>query len=322
MSTCATFGFAKPARRRGSARSRYELIRHDVAGGATIADSLRKTGNYFPEFFRELVHVGEESGHLPEVLGQLATHYEHQLKMRRILLIALAWPIMELMMALSVVGLLIWLMGAIPQLRKSNTDLLGFGLTGNSGLLIYLAFLGVVGFGIFLLIRATTRGVLWVAPVQRVIMSIPRLGAAIETLALARLAWALYVTLNSGMELRNALKMSLRSTHNVVYTQHIDRILRNIRQGGDIYDALVSTNVFPVEFLASVQVGEESGRLVESMAHLAEQYQDQARLAMNTLTILLGLAVTGLIAAVIIFLIFRVFSFYTGTLNDALKMTR
>jgi hypothetical protein len=42
--------------------------------------------------------------------------------------------------------------------------------------------------------------------------------------------------------------------------------------------------------------------------------------AMNTLTVLLGVAVTGLIAAVIIFLIFRVFSFYLGTINDALNM--
>jgi type IV pilus assembly protein PilC len=303
----------------GLARGRFHRLSNDVAGGATIGDSLASSGNYFPQFFRELVRVGEASGHLPEVLRQLAEHYEHQLRLRRVFLAAIAWPLIELALALTVVGLLIWLMG-LPQLRKSNTDLLGFGLTGTSGLMVYLGFLAAVGAGLLVIYRATARGMLWVAPVQLGIMSIPRLGRTIETLAMARLAWALHVTLNSGMDLRNALKMSLASTHNVVYTRHIDRVLSEIRQGREIHEALAATGAFPIDFIDSVQVGEQSGRLVESMAHLAEQYQDQARLAMNVLTILLGLAVWALVVGVIIFLIFRVFSSYTKTLNDVLNM--
>ena len=67
-------------------------------------------------------------------MRQLADHYEHQLKLRRTLSGSLTWPLIELALALSVVGLLIWVMGAIPQLAKNNIDLLGFGLTGTSGL--------------------------------------------------------------------------------------------------------------------------------------------------------------------------------------------
>jgi type II secretory pathway component PulF len=304
---------------RGSARSRYHAISDEVAGGSPIADALGKTGNYFPEFFREVVRVGEQSGHLPEVLRQLAEHYDHQLKLRRIFLIAIAWPVIELTLALSVIGLLIWLMG-ISQLRESNIDILGFGLIGTSGLVKYLIFLAVLGCVLFVIFRAVARGMLWVAPVQRAIMGIPRLGRAIETLAMARMTWAMHVTLNSGMDLRRAMQMSIASTKNVVYTQHTARVLHEIRQGHSIHDALTAAGVFPIELLESVQVGEQSGRLVESMAHMAREYQDQARMAMNVLTILTGLAVTGLIGAVIVFLIFRVFGFYLGTINDALKM--
>ena len=102
---------------------------------------LTRTGGYFPDFFRQLFAVGEESGHLPEVCRQLADYYELRLQLRRTLISSLTWPIAQLIIALGVVGLLIWLMGAIPQLAKQNTDLLGFGLRGNSGLLIYLAVL-------------------------------------------------------------------------------------------------------------------------------------------------------------------------------------
>lgn len=305
---------------RGAGRSRFKEISYGVQHGESISDSIDESGGYFPEFFRELVRVGEESGHLPEVFRRLADHYEHQVQLRRALLASLAWPLLELTLALGVVGILIYVMGAIPALAKAHIDILGFGLTGGEGLATYLMFLAMVGFGLFLLYRATARGVLWVSPVQRLLMRVPKLGAALETFAMARLAWAMHVTLNSGMDVRKALKLSLGNTHNVLYTRHIDRVLRDVRAGHEIHEALADTGAFPVQFVDAVQVGEQSGQLVESLGHLATQYQDQSRTAMNVLTILLGVAVTVLIAAVIIFLIFRVFGFYLGTINDALKM--
>jgi type II secretory pathway component PulF len=305
----------------GIGRSRLAEVSDGVGRGESISDSLEQTGKYFPELFRELVKVGEESGHLPEVFDHLAEHYEHQVRLRRVLLGSLAWPFLELLLALLVVGLLIYLMGAIPQLKQANVDILGFGLTGTEGLLTYLGFLGFVSVGLFLLYRAVVRGALWVAPIQRLLMWVPQLGKALETFAMARLAWALHVTLNSGMEVRKALKLSLRNTQNVRYTQHIDRVVSAIRSGDEIHEALARTKSFPVHFVEAVHVGEDSGQLVESMAILARQYQDEARTAMNILSVLFGVAVMGLIAAVIIFLIFRIFmNAYLGPINDALNM--
>lgn len=304
----------------GSARSRMAQINANVQRGGSFCDAVDQTGKYYPDFFREMVRVGEESGHLAEVLRQLAEHYEHQVQLRRVLLSSLAWPMLELLLASGVIGIVIFLMGAIPQLANNNIDILGFGLTGTEGLVKYLALLAACGFVFFLFYRATTRGVLWVAPIQRLLMRIPTLGGALETFAMARLSWAMHVTLNSGMDLRKALKLSLNSTHNVLYTQHVNRILAAIQSGDEIHEALGETGAFPIHFIEAVQVGEESGQLVESLANLSSQYQNEARSAMNTLTVLLGVAVTGMIAAMIIFMIFRVFSFYTGVLDDALKM--
>jgi hypothetical protein len=58
------------------------------------------------------------------------------------------------------------------------------------------------------------------------------------------------------------------------------------------------------------------------MEHLAGQYQDQAKGAMNTLTVLMGMAVFGLCAGIVIFLIFRIFGAYMGVINDALNMKK
>src|SRR5690606_9021568 len=111
----------------GFGRRRFEAVSEGVAEGRTVSDALEDTGEYFPKFFRELIKVGEQTGHLPEVCRQLAEHYEHQLRMRRTLLASITWPAIELTLALGVIGLVIWVMGAIPALAKSKTDMLGFG---------------------------------------------------------------------------------------------------------------------------------------------------------------------------------------------------
>jgi type II secretory pathway component PulF len=304
----------------GAARRHFKEISSAVARGSSIGDALDQSGNYFPEFFREMVRVGEESGNLPEVFRQLAENYEHQLQMRRTLIGAITWPLIELTLALGVVGLLIYVMGAVPQLAKSNIDLLGLGLRGTSGLAIYLAVLAVIAAIGVAIYRAAVRGALWIRPVQLVLMRVPQLGKAMETFALARLTWAMHVTLNSGMELRKALSLSLRSTHNVVYSQHVDRVLRSIRSGNEIHEALDATRAFPPGFVDAVEVGEQSGMLSETMANLSNQYQAEARMAMNVITAILGFLVFVLIAMIIIFFIYQIFTnAYLGPINDALK---
>ncbi len=304
----------------GVARRRFAQIRDDVAGGRSIAESIDETGNYFPELFREMVKVGEQTGQLPEVFRQLADNYEYQLQLRRTLLTAISWPVIELSLALFVIGAVIFLMGAIPALSKSGVDLLGLGLKGMSGLVKYVTFLFVLGSIGFVVYEATVRGKLWAAPIQRALMAVPRLGKALETLAMARLCWAMHVTLNTGMDLRQALRLSLRSTQNVLYTKQIDRVLRSIRAGDEIHEAMEMTGVFPIHFIDAVHVGEQSGRLPESMANLSVQYQREAKAAMDVITVLMGFGVMMLIAGVIIFFIFQIFqNAYLGPINDALK---
>ena len=69
----------------------------------------------------------------------------------------------------------IWLMGVIPVIGESGIDMLGLGLRGNSGLLRLLLFFGSRGRHCFVVYRATVRGLLWVAPIQRMLMQ-ERLG--------------------------------------------------------------------------------------------------------------------------------------------------
>jgi type II secretory pathway component PulF len=302
-------------------RRRIIEIHESVAGGRSVNDGLVRTGEFFPPMFREMVHVGEQTGQLPEVFRQLAEHYDHQLTLKRSFLAAITWPMLQLAAAVAVIGLLIWVLGLLPTAPGGEPiDILGLGLIGNSGLAIYLLFVAAVAAVIWLVIQSVRRGLVWTRPLQRAVMATPGIGSCLQTLALSRLAWCLHVTMETGMDLRHALALSLGSTHNARYTDHSDEVVSQVAGGQEIYEAFSATGVFPRDFLDTMEVGERSGRLPESMALLSQQYQDQARRALATLTVLAGFAVWGLVAMLIIAMIFRLAMFYIGTINDAMNM--
>jgi type IV pilus assembly protein PilC len=303
---------------RGPARRRLAAVSQAVNQGESLTDALAATGDFFPALFREMAEVGEQSGHLGEVFGQLAEHYQGQVQLRRNFLAAITWPMVQLAVAVVIIGFLIWVMGVISDMAGTRIDPLGIGLVGNRGLAIYLAGVAAVAAVLVLAVRAASRGQGWVGPIQRGVLRLPVLGPALQTLALARLAWSMHVTMNAGMELRRALRLSLRSTCNARYTDRIERIDRGIAAGSTIHDVFCEAGCFPADFLDSLYVGEHSGKLVESLALLSRQYQDQARTALATLTTLAGFAVWAVVALLIIALIFRLAAFYLGILNAAM----
>jgi len=300
-----------------AARRHMTTISETVNQGGTLSEGLAATGDYFPPLFREMVHVGEQSGRLGEVLKQLANHYQNQVTLRRNFLASITWPAIELFAAIAIIGLLIWLLGIINGSSRTPIDPLGLGLIGNSGLAKYAAFIAVVGIGMWVVIRAVTRGLLWTRPLQRFVLRIPKIGEAFQTLALARLAWVMAQTMNTSMDVHRSLRLSLQSTRNAWYIDRIDRIDAEIAGGSTIYEAFCAAGGFPPDFLESIHVGEKSGSIVETMTHVAEIYQEQARAALSVLATVAGFGVWLLVAAIIIFAIFRLAMFYLGVLGGA-----
>ncbi len=301
-------------------RSRLREIDRQVAAGVSIQEAVAATGDYFPPLFREMIAVGEATGKQAEIFRHLADHYDHQLAVRRVFLTALALPLLQLGATVVIIGVLIWALGAIASYTNSEPiDILGFGLHGTQGLIKYFLFLATLtGIG-FLIWTAVKRGWLWGRIVERVLLRVPFIGGALRVLAMERLAWSLQLTLDTDMETRQAIDLSLRSTQNGVYRDAAPDINREVASGRSLTEAFERTHVFPDDFLEALDIGERSGRIPESMAHLAQQYQDKGRLAIRALSVLGWIVTFMVIAGVIISLIFKLAFFYVGTINELAK---
>ncbi len=307
----------------GMAKSRFHTISQAVGDGHSMTQALAATGDYFPLLMRELTAVGEETGKLDAVYKQLAEHYQLRLQMRRNFFAAIAWPMIQLGASILVIALLILILGVIRDMNPGvDLDMLGFGLYGKRGLIIYFAVIAGVAAAIWLIVRAIGRGMAWTRLIQYLILRVPQIGKIVEKLCLARFVWTFYITLESGMEIRRAVRLSLKSANHALYTDRISEIDKAISQGNSLHESFGNAGCFPREFLDALAVGEQSGRLSQTMENLSRQYQDQARAALAVLTTLAGFAIWIVIAALIIMMIFRLASFYLGTINNALNMVR
>lgn len=292
-------------------------VSESLARGVAVGDALDTTGEYFPEMFRQVVALGDATGQLDRAYGRLAEHYEHLHAARRSLIGALIWPTIQLGLALTAIGVFIAISSAL-NLRGMDgepLDLFGLGLVGNRGLALYIGLIALAAVGVLLVIWAARRGVFWTQGLQRVMLRLPMVGGALQTLALSRFTWALQLVFDTSMDLRKALPLALDATGNDYYRRQGPEIARNIARGMTLHAALAETGAFPRELLDAIAVGEQSGRLSETMERQSHEYRERSALAISVLAQGLGYLVWIAVAAFIVVLIFRVLGTYTSTIE-------
>jgi type IV pilus assembly protein PilC len=301
----------------GRQKHYFASIAQDIKMGHSLADAMARIDDYFPPLVRQLVEVGEASGTIERVFAGLSQHYGRILQMRRHYLSGVAWPAIQLVTALLVVALVILVTGIINKRTNQSVDMLGLGLVGVSGLIMYVIGVTSIASGLTLLCFAWSRGRMGGAILMRLLLHVPYLGECLRTFALARFAWTLSLTAETSMNVRTALRLALQSTGTSFYGNHGATIDRAIAQGCPIHEGLRAAGVFPREFVEILETGEISGKLSRALDFLAREYQQRAEAMSHVLTRLATMGTWLAVAAIMIFMIFRLASFYVGALQGA-----
>lgn len=294
-------------------KSVWQEIAEAAAHGDSLHEALAQHESTFSELFVSMVQVGEESGHLGETLLELADYYDQLIELRRNFMRSLILPIFELCIALLLVGIMILVLGFMPE----GMDILGLGLVGMSGFVKYVTFLAVVG-GLGLVVYLFMKNnAMHFKIVHYFVNYIPKIGPVFRTLALTRFTWALHLTMGTGMDIRKALTLAFSAAAYGPITDKLPGVLKEIDAGASLFDAFLDTKAFDENMMMFVQSGDESGSLPEAMERLSKEFFQQCVFRLKTLSIIGFFLIFGCVASVIIFFIFKIFSFYVGMLNSA-----
>ena len=298
-----------PAPRRVSA-----ALAASLRAGEDVAGALAANRRFFPPLAVSMIRVGEESGRLPEVLGELEQYYRYQVSLFRLFVQQITWPAFQLGMAIGVVALVIYFLGMLP-----TEDILGLGLRGATGAFVWLAGWALLGALLTIAFWLARRKFGQAERIDRVLLALPVVGATLRTLAAARMSTALHLTLETGMSLRRAIPLALDASGNAAFAALSDAIVADIRAGRTLTESFSMHNIFPDELLDVLANAEEAGKVPEAMQQLSAEYSQRAQLQLALLNQAAGWLVWLIVAAILIFFIFQIaMKAYIGPIYNAL----
>lgn len=283
-------------------------VRDSIRGGSSIAEAMSKYPSYFPELYVSSIRAGERSGNLVEILQRYISYLKKMLAVRKKVISALSYPTFLLMVGIAVIFfLLTYVMptfmelfeGAEKELPAATRRLIAVVQFLQGYFLFLLA--GLIGM-VFLIRQSyqTPRGREWL---DRLMIKLPVVGPVVQRHYMILVSRTLSTTLAGGIPLVTALGMVSEALPNRVWSMRVQQVNRRVQEGTSLAVSLGQDKLFPKMSLEMIEVGENSGSLVEMLAEVADFHEDEMDLYLNRLTTWVEpvlLLTMGLIVAVIV----------------------
>lgn len=279
--------------------------------GHSLEESLKNHKETFPPLFLSMCRVGERSGNLPDIFGELEKFFVLQQRLSRQFWSKVSWPLVQFVLAIFVLAGVIFILGIV----NPDMDVLGLGLTGPSGALSFLVIIfGSLGLT-FLIWKRLSRSLEQRASLEKKLLNWPLIGPAREALALNRFCLSMRLTSDTSMPMHHAVRMSLRATDNPAFVANGDAVISSLKAGHSLFESLALHGLFPEDFLNVVANAEEGGRLTDVMRQQSALYEEEASRRLARVSMAASATVWILVGGLIILAIFRLASVYLNALN-------
>jgi type IV pilus assembly protein PilC len=287
-------------------------IINDVEEGKTLAQAIEKHPKAFSPIYISIIRAGEQSGLLDKVLSRLADNLEKQAKLRSTIKSALMYPAVVVILMVAV--MVIMMVYVMPQLtvlyQNLNVPLplptkIVVGLSN-----VITTFWPIVLVLLFLIIFAyrkwskTPDGTLIL---DTLILKMPVFGNLISKSILAEFSRTLGLLVGTGTLVVQALVETADTTGNVNYKNAIVAVSKQVEKGVTVGDAMAYYPLFPSLLVQLVKIGEQTGKIDESLGKASEYFEREVNETVKTLTtamepfimIILGIGVAFLIISII-----------------------
>ncbi|MGB6546342.1 MAG: type II secretion system F family protein [Candidatus Acidiferrales bacterium] len=296
-------------------------VRRRVKEGVPLSEALDQEG-VFSKVYTTAVLAGEKSGNLSGVLDYYIAYQRISIGTRKRLLQTLIYPAILITVATIIVSYLVGYV--IPQFSKLYSDLnvqlptptlvlIALTVTHRWALYASAGTIVIVAAGLFLWTRTEAGGM----AVDRVKLKLPLVGETWIKFQMAQFCRTLSTLQAGGTPLVNAMDTAAGSISSRLISGGVARAAKLVREGQPLHAALGSTGMMPELALEMIEVGEASGALSPMLGSVAEFYEEEVNLRLQTLiaviepVILIFMAI--LIAFILIALYLPLFSISSGT---------
>ncbi len=287
-------------------------VRDQVNQGISLADAFGMHPKMFDKLFCNMVHAGEQSGTLEQVLERLADFIEAQDKLKSTVMGAMAYP--GFMLAVGVIVINILMIVVVPKVT-------GIFANFDKQLPIYTRALVAMSefassFWWIMLIAVIAIAVAFVKwknspdgeyKWHKFILRAPLFGKLAMMVAISRFSKTLATLLASGVPLLTAMDITKGVLGNVVLEKVIVDAGNSIKEGESIAEPLKMSGFFPPVVIHMIAVGERTGQLETMLENVADSYDTQVDAKVMALTslleplliVIMGVGAGGIAAAIL-----------------------
>ncbi len=275
-----------------------------LRSGARFAQALGSSGLQLPDYVRELLRAGEETGKLGEALSSASLQLEADATFRRESRNALTYPLVLIVSGL--LATLVVFVFVVPKfaniLTNPKADIPAFSrwvlesglwLVQNK-LLAGLTTAAAVTAIVLLLAQASVRAKIWEAATV-----MPLAGRWVAHVELSRWASMLSVLLVHHVPLLDAMRHAANCLKGQSLRRKAQMIISDVKAGQPLAAAMQAHQYTDAVGLNLIRVGEQSGKLAETTGSLARLHRNQAEQNMKQFLVLLE-PVTILLVSVLL----------------------
>lgn len=260
-----------------------------LKGGRSLADSLATHPEYFSDLYVNMVRAGEASGGLASIFERLAEFERSRDDLRGYIISSMIYPALLTLVGLGSVFIL--LNFVVPKFASIFSDgrmkipvPTRIMLEASHYVQAYgwLALLGAVGVAIgFRAYIGTTAGRLWWDGAR---LKLPLLGEALLKAETSRFARAMATLVANTVPLVQSIGIAAATLNNKTIAHALAGVAQGVKRGEGIAVPLRKSGVFPPLAAHLLTVGEETGRLDQMFARMADIYENDTRSSIKRLT--------------------------------------
>lgn len=285
-------------------------VRISVEKGETLAASMAEHPKIFPEIMINMVAAGEASGSLEIALDRVATQLERSNKTQAMMKKAMIYPLAVCVVAVIVT--IVMLVVVIPSYEKMFVDLgtdlpwiTQFYVNLSHGIITYWYIIVPVIIAVALGIRAFSKTDAGKHFFGKIALKIPMFSKLTIKSSSSMMARTLSTLLGAGVPLMEAVDIVSGVMNNVYFKEALQDAKEEITIGMPLSRPLQECGLFPPMVYQMIRIGEEAGSTEEMLDKLADYYDEEVEMEVQSLMaamepmiiVVLAVVVGGLIAA-------------------------
>lgn len=276
----------------GALKNAVGDVVEDIESGSSLSEAFGKHPRCFDRLYVNMVKAGEAGGALEVILQRLADFKEKAQTLQKRITGAMVYPAVVISVAVAILSFI--MLYIIPKFEKifrdfgmKLPDLTQFLMNTSQWFGKYWYILPLFPMGFYLTIKLLRLNKSAGYVLDRMMLYIPIIGTLIEKTTIARTMRTLGTLISSGVPILEALAIVRETCTNQVFERMYQRVYESIREGDTIVQPLRESKMVDDIVTNMIDVGEETGDLDSMLYKIADIYDEEVNIVVESLLSLL-----------------------------------